>query len=62
MTFLDCTADLVGQLNGNGQKRMLQIDTPPVDSGYAAVVPWTSDNVMFVVVTIIVVDCAERSK
>ena len=25
MTFFDCTADLVGQLNGNGQKGMLQI-------------------------------------
>ena len=24
MTFFDCTADLVGQLNGNGQKGMLQ--------------------------------------
>ena len=30
MTFFDCTADLVGQLNGNGQKGMLQIDAPPV--------------------------------
>ena len=30
MTFLDCTADLVGQLNENGQKGMLQIDAPPV--------------------------------
>ena len=29
MTFFDCTADLVGQLNGNGQKGMLQIDAPP---------------------------------
>ena len=28
MTFSDCTADLVGQLNGNGQKGMLQIDAP----------------------------------
>ena len=28
MTFVDCTADLVGQLNGNGQKGMLQIDAP----------------------------------
>ena len=36
MTFFDCTADLVGQLNGNGQKGMLQIDAPPVEiSGYA---------------------------
>jgi len=26
MTLSDCTADLVGQLNGNGQKGMLQID------------------------------------
>jgi len=26
MTFFDWTADLVGQLNGNGQKGMLQID------------------------------------
>ena len=25
MTFFDCTADLVGQLNGNGQKGMLHI-------------------------------------
>ena len=24
----DCTADLVGQLNWNGQKGMLQIDAP----------------------------------
>ena len=23
MTFFDCTADFVGQLNGNGQKGML---------------------------------------
>jgi len=30
MTFFDCTTDLVGQLNGNGQKGMLQIDAPPV--------------------------------
>ena len=29
MTFFDCTADLVGQLNGNGQKGTLQIDAPP---------------------------------
>ena len=27
MTFFDCTADLVRQLNGNRQKGMLQIDT-----------------------------------
>ena len=26
MTFFECTADLVGQLTGNGQKGMLQID------------------------------------
>ena len=32
MTFFDCTADLVGQLNVNGQKGMLQIDAPPVDN------------------------------
>jgi len=32
MTFFDCTADLVGQLNGNGQKSMLQIDAPPVEN------------------------------
>ena len=28
----DCTADLVGQLNGNGQKGMLQTDAPPVEN------------------------------
>ena len=32
MTFFDCTADLVGHLNGNGQKGMLQIDAPPVEN------------------------------
>jgi len=32
MTFFDCTADLVGQLNGNDQKGMLQIDAPPVEN------------------------------
>ena len=32
MTFFDCTADLVGQLNGNGQKGMPQIDAPPVEN------------------------------
>ena len=32
MTLFDCTADLVGQLNGNGQKGMLQIDAPPVEN------------------------------
>jgi len=34
MTFFDCTADLVGQLNDNGQKGMLQIDLSKM-SGYA---------------------------
>ena len=28
MTFFDCTADFAGQLNGNGQQGMLQIDAP----------------------------------
>jgi len=32
VTFFDCTADLVGQLNVNGQKGMLQIDAPPVEN------------------------------
>ena len=32
MTFFDCTADLVGQLNGNGQNGMLQIDAPAVEN------------------------------
>ena len=32
MTFFDSTADLVGQLNGNGQKGMPQIDAPPVEN------------------------------
>jgi len=32
MTFFDCTADLVGQLNGNGHKGMLQIDAAPVEN------------------------------
>ena len=32
MTFFDWTADLVGQLNGNGQKGMLQIDALPVEN------------------------------
>ena len=32
MTFFDCTADLAGQLNGNGQKGTLQIDAPPVEN------------------------------
>ena len=32
MTLFDCTADLVGQLNGNGQKGMLQIDAPTVEN------------------------------
>ena len=36
MTFFDYTADLVGQLNGNGWKKMLQIDAPLSKiSGYA---------------------------
>ena len=30
--FLIARADLVGQLNGNGQKGMLQIDAPPVEN------------------------------
>jgi len=30
MTYFDCTADLVGQLNGNGQKGMLHMDAPPM--------------------------------
>ena len=32
MTFFDCTADSVGQLNGNGQKGMLQTDASPVEN------------------------------
>jgi len=32
MTLFDCTTDLVGQLNGNGQKGMLQTDAPPVEN------------------------------
>jgi len=32
MAFFDCTADLVGQLDGNGQKGMVQIDAPPVEN------------------------------
>jgi len=32
MTFFDCTADLLGQLNGNGQEGMLQIDALPVEN------------------------------
>jgi len=32
LTFFDCTADLVGQLNGNRQKGMLQIDAPAVEN------------------------------
>ena len=40
MTFIDCTAHLVGQLNGNGRKGMLQIDAPLSKiSGYATA--WT---------------------
>ena len=32
--FFDCTADLVGQLNGNSQKGMLQIDAPSVENNF----------------------------
>ena len=32
MTSFDCTADLVGQLNWNGQNGMLQIDAHPVEN------------------------------
>ena len=35
MTFFDFTADLVGQLNWNGQKGMLQIEAPPVENFYS---------------------------
>ena len=36
MTFFDCLADLVGQINGNGQKGMLHIDAALSKiSGYA---------------------------
>jgi len=31
MALFGCTADLVGQLNGNGQKGTLQIDAPPTN-------------------------------
>ena len=41
MTFFDCTADLVGQLNGNGQKGMLQIDAPPVENFWLRHCPGT---------------------
>jgi len=45
MTFFDCTADLVGQLNGNGQKGMLQIDAPLSKiSGYATAKRDTQTN------------------
>ena len=41
--FFDRTADLVGQLNGNGQKVMLQIDTTgTVPTQPAVSVPWAS--------------------
>jgi len=30
--FVCTAADLVGKLNGNGQKKMLQIDAPPVEN------------------------------
>ena len=32
LTLFDCTTDLVGQPNWNGQKGMLQIDAPPVEN------------------------------
>ena len=37
MTFFYCTADLVGQLNGNGQKGMPQIGA---DTTGTVPVPW----------------------
>ena len=40
MTFFDCTADLVGQLTGNGQKGMLQIDAPPCRKFLATPLPY----------------------
>jgi len=42
MTFFDRTADLVGQLNGNGQKAMLQIDAPPVENFWLR--HWSAGN------------------
>jgi len=36
MTFFDYTADLVGQLNGNGQKGKLQTHPVSKISGYAS--------------------------
>ena len=41
MTLFDCTADLVGQLNGNGQKGMLQIDAPHVENSWLRHWIWT---------------------
>ena len=43
MTFFDCTADLVGQLNGNGQKGVLQIHAPHVDNFWLhhCIEPWS---------------------
>jgi len=38
LTLFDCTTDLVGQPNGNGQKGMLQIDAPPVENFWGNVV------------------------
>jgi len=42
--FFDCTADLVGQLNGNGEKGMLQIDAPPVENFWLR--HWIRDAVL----------------
>ena len=42
MTFFDCMADLVGQLNGNGQKAMLEIDAPLVENSRYATGCWCS--------------------
>jgi len=50
MTFFDCTVDLVGQLNADGQKRMLQIDEPLSKiSGYATVYSHLQPNVQILV-------------
>ena len=55
MTFFDCTADLLGQLNGNGQKGMLQIDAPRSKiSVYATDCAWTWKTVSR--------DCQNESK
>jgi len=53
MTFFDCTADLVGQLNGNGQsgqKGMLQIEAPPVEKFLA--------TPLVMAIIIIIMSCA----